>query len=33
LEWDEGSKSFGSNSAANALLTPSYRKPWVLPSV
>ena len=33
LEWDEGSKSFGRNAAANALLAPSYRKPWVLPTV
>jgi len=33
LEWDEGGKNFGSNAAANALLTPSYRRPWVLPTV
>jgi hypothetical protein len=33
LEWDEGSNDFGSNVAANALLAPSYRKPWALPKV
>jgi predicted dehydrogenase len=33
LEWDEGSNDFGSNVAANALLAPSYRKPWALPTV
>lgn len=33
LEWNEGSKNFGSNAAANALITPAYRKPWVLPKM
>jgi len=33
LVWNEGSKNFGSNAAANALLVPSYRKPWTLPKV
>jgi len=30
LVWNEGSKNFGNNTAANALLAPSYRKPWTL---
>ncbi|HEV7347566.1 Gfo/Idh/MocA family oxidoreductase [Telluribacter sp.] len=33
LEWDEKSQNFGKNKAANALITPDYRKPWVLPRV
>jgi predicted dehydrogenase len=33
LIWDEGGKNFGGNAAANALLVPSYRRPWVLPTV
>jgi predicted dehydrogenase len=33
LIWDEGGKNFGSNAAANALLAPSYRRPWTLPRV
>lgn len=33
LVWNEGTKNFGSNTAANALLMPSYRKPWTLPNV
>ena len=33
LEWDAGSGNFGSNVAANALLVPSYRAPWTLPSI
>ncbi|MEP7279690.1 MAG: Gfo/Idh/MocA family oxidoreductase [Bacteroidota bacterium] len=33
LEWNEGSKNFGDNTAANALLIPSYRKPWKLPKI
>jgi predicted dehydrogenase len=33
LVWDEGSTSFGSNAAANALLAPSYRRPWALPRI
>jgi predicted dehydrogenase len=33
LVWNEGSKNFGNNAAANALLVPSYRKPWTLPKV
>jgi hypothetical protein len=33
LEWNEGSKNFGSNAAANALLAPAYRRPWALPTV
>jgi predicted dehydrogenase len=33
LVWDAGSRTFGSNAAANALLVPTYRKPWKLPTV
>ena len=33
LEWNATSKNFGSNSAANTLLAPTYRKPWALPGV
>lgn len=33
LEWNETDKNFGNNAAANALITPVYRKPWVLPVV
>lgn len=33
LEWNAATKNFGNNAAANNLITPSYRKPWVLPKV
>lgn len=33
LVWNEGSRNFGNNAAANALLVPSYREPWTLPTV
>ena len=33
LEWNAATKNFGNNTAANDLITPSYRKPWVLPKV
>ncbi|MBC7828804.1 MAG: gfo/Idh/MocA family oxidoreductase, partial [Chitinophagaceae bacterium] len=33
LEWNEATKNFGNNAAANALITPAYRKPWVLPKI
>jgi predicted dehydrogenase len=33
LVWNEQAKNFGSNAAANALITPAYRKPWSLPKV
>jgi predicted dehydrogenase len=33
LEWNESTNNFGSNAAANALITPVYRKPWVFPKV
>jgi hypothetical protein len=33
LEWNTNKKNFGSNTAANELITPVYRKPWVLPKV
>ncbi|GHB61334.1 Gfo/Idh/MocA family protein [Persicitalea jodogahamensis] len=33
LNWNEAKKNFGDNAAANALITPKYRKPWVLPKV
>ena len=33
LEWNEATKNFGNNKAANALITPVYRKPWVLPKL
>lgn len=33
LEWNDGGKNFGTNAAANNLITPNYRNPWVLPKV
>ena len=33
LEFDEIAQNFGKNEAANALITPNYRKPWVLPKL
>lgn len=33
LVWNEGSGNFGNNTAANALITPSYRNPWTLPKI
>jgi predicted dehydrogenase len=33
LVWNEASKNFGNNTAANALIMPSYRKPWALPKI
>lgn len=33
LIWNEGDKNFGSNQAANELLTPVYRKQWKLPEL
>lgn len=33
LEWNEATQSFGKNEAANALITPVYRKPWIFPKV
>ena len=33
LVWNEASNNFGDNVAANALITPVYRKPWVLPKL
>jgi hypothetical protein len=33
LVWNEATKNFGSNAAANALLVPSYRAPWTLPKI
>ncbi len=33
LEWNEATNNFGKNPAANALITPDYRKPWILPKV
>jgi predicted dehydrogenase len=33
LIWNESTKNFGSNTAANALITPTYRKPWTLPKL
>lgn len=33
LEWNEASQSFGQNEAANALITPTYRQPWVFPKL
>lgn len=33
LHWDPNARQFISNSKANALITPAYRKPWVLPQV
>ncbi|CAN5215256.1 Gfo/Idh/MocA family oxidoreductase [soil metagenome] len=32
LIWDNPAHNFGSNTAANKLLLPSYRRPWNLPS-
>ncbi|HTF22268.1 MAG TPA: Gfo/Idh/MocA family oxidoreductase [Chryseolinea sp.] len=31
LQWDPQARQFVSNSKANGLITPAYRKPWVLP--
>ena len=33
LAWNEADNNFGENKAANALITPKYRAPWVLPVV
>jgi predicted dehydrogenase len=33
LEWNNNTRNFGNNTAANALLAPAYRKPWSLPKV
>jgi predicted dehydrogenase len=33
LVWNDAAKNFGNNAAANALLKPLYRKPWVLPKL
>ena len=33
LEWNDTAKNFGNNTSANALITPTYRKPWALPKV
>lgn len=33
LVWNNATSNFGSNAAANALITPNYRKPWSLPKV
>jgi predicted dehydrogenase len=33
LDWDAQSNNFGSNTAANKLITPAYRKPWNFPAV
>ncbi|HUR10012.1 MAG TPA: Gfo/Idh/MocA family oxidoreductase, partial [Flavitalea sp.] len=33
LEWNDTIKNFGDNRAANALIMPTYRKPWQLPIV
>jgi hypothetical protein len=31
LQWNEATKNFGNNAAANALIRPVYRAPWELP--
>ena len=33
LVWNEATKNFGNNVAANALITPNYRAPWKMPVV
>lgn len=33
LVWNESTKNFGNHAAANALIMPAYRKPWVLPKL
>lgn len=33
LEWNQAAGNFGDNRAANALITPRYRRPWTLPVV
>ena len=33
LEWDQTERNFGSNQAANELITPEYRAPWKLPKI
>ena len=32
VNWDPGERNFGSNEAANALIKPTYRKPWKFPN-
>jgi predicted dehydrogenase len=31
LQWNEATKNFGNNAAANAMIRPVYRAPWELP--
>lgn len=33
LVWDITQNNFGNNTAANSLIRPAYRRPWVLPAV
>ena len=33
LVWNENDNNFGKNEAANGLIMPKYRKPWVFPKV
>ena len=33
LIWNEATQNFGDNKAANALITPVYRQPWILPKL
>ncbi|HJN49325.1 MAG: Gfo/Idh/MocA family oxidoreductase [Pseudomonadales bacterium] len=33
LDWDRDNRRFRSNTSADVLLTPSYRRPWQLPQV
>jgi predicted dehydrogenase len=33
LKWNDKSKDFGDNHKANAFIKPTYRKPWILPTL
>jgi predicted dehydrogenase len=33
LVWNDQTKNFGNSATANALITPDYRRPWVLPKL
>jgi hypothetical protein len=32
LEWNDAERNFHKNAAANALIKPTYRKPWIFPA-
>jgi predicted dehydrogenase len=33
LQWNNTTHNFGAHAAANKLITPAYRKPWILPQI